>query len=218
MGDIDTDGLVQKLMAGIKKAGRSNGGGDDLDLEVAGGGRAGQMVPLERLRREIEKRQGLEAALGELGGQVEQLQKGFDTRVAALQEQAGKDATALQLRHQEDLALVDLGLTDPLGRKTVRAAFDDLPKKDRPDSVTGWWKGTVEAHKAHLADPKKAEAPTVPRALTPYLPEAPKGGGQQRQTLQQVPGPGESRADGLPQADSLDGWFAGLAAQERSAG
>jgi len=180
-------------------------------------------VPVDRLRREIDARKALETSLAEMRSQVEQLQQGYTQAAGVLREQAAGQVKELGLRHQEDLAMVDLGLTDGLGRQTLRAAWDGAPKDVRGKSPAEWWQGQVAAHRAHQADPEKAAAPVVPKPLQPYLPAPEQQPAQQRAVWQQpavqqraappgAPGPAKvgGGLDTVPIDQGMESFFQGL--------
>lgn len=178
---------------------------------------------LERLGREREKRQRAESALSELSAQVEQLQAGYRSSLDALKTEAAESVKMIGLRHTEDLQMVDLGVTDDLGRQTIRTAWDRLPKDTRGKSPAEWWSGQVEAQRAHLADPKAATAPEVPKALAAYLPAAPAtgdngAGGQPRGAGGPPGGPAKGAGfslDDIPTDQGFDAFLSGLRQKSR---
>jgi hypothetical protein len=78
----------------------------------------------------------------------------------------------MHARHGEDLGLVERGFRDDLSRDTLRRAWEAQPKEARGESPGKWWENVEAAHKAYVADPKKAAAPVVPQVLAPFLPQA----------------------------------------------
>lgn len=177
-------------------------------------GRRPRSVPYDRLQREIDKRRQLEADLADLGARFEQLQTGYQGRIGELQASTAEQLKAIGTRHAEDIALIDAGLTDAMGRQVVRQAWESMPKEGRSKSPAAWWQSTLEAHAAHLADPEQAAAPNVPRPLTPYLPApepAPEPQANRRGSmLPREPRPREAASlDSLP-TDDVAGFLAGL--------
>ena len=178
---------VKSLLAQIQKAlGRAKSEDD-------GGGDNKGAVPYERFFKVNQRALAAEQALEALGGKVEDMEKAHASKLDELKQTAASEVAQLGQRHQEDLGLVDLGF-DADGRAALRAAYQRLPEAQRPKTVVDYWKGQMEAHQAHAKDPDKAEAPSIPRTLTPYLPNS----GQQqrspgsaeggRSTGRQVPG------------------------------
>lgn len=181
--DIDIDALSDGILAKLKKSLGRRGGDDDFDdLDSSGSGR----VPMHRFRQVVAERNEARAALEEMSNQVAQLKQGYEQKLQAFQAETADEVKAIGQRHAEDLQLVDLGLRDPLGRKALRDAWSAQPKESRGKSPIEWWQGTLEARKAHAADPEKAAAPTIPTVLSGYLPQLEdaaggKGGGGQSQ-------------------------------------
>ena len=168
--EIDVDKLGTTLADKIARAlGRNPATGDEDDGDDYGRGRS---VPRERLNREIDRRKRLEADLAELQTSLQTLQDGYTSQIEAFKAATAEQVKGLGQRHAEDIALIDAGLTDAMGRQVVRQAWEAAPKDARGRSPAEWWGQTLEAHRAHLADPETAAAPTVPRPLTPYLPAA----------------------------------------------
>jgi len=192
----DYDGIADRILAKLRGASKSSEDLDD-DPDLDSGKRG--YVRVDRLRREIDRRKALEQQLAEVVPQVEGLKGGL----AKLREDTAADLGRVTARHAEDIELIDLGMTDAIGRSALRAAWGGMPKADRGKSASEWWGGQIEATKAHYADPEKAEAPTLPRALQPYLPPKPEesgGGGQgdggRRQQGAPPAGPGKPKQDG----------------------
>ena len=79
----------------------------------------------------------------------------YETRLAALTS----EHSATLSRLTEDLAMADVGLTDPLGRDTVRLVYGRLPEKDRP-ALGDYVRGLT------------AEGAEVPKPLQPYFTRA----------------------------------------------
>ena len=207
---IDTDSLVAKLLAGIRKAGSSDDfDEDDLDEGVSRG-----RVPVSRLRRSIAKNKELQARVTEMEGQLTEITTGYAGRIEALKTSTTEELGRITSGHHVDLQLVDQGVTDPLGRRTVKEAYGQLAKGDRPKSPAEWFTGLRTAHAAHLEDPEANEAPTVPRPLQPYLAaqeqvEAPTQT-QQRRPPPAGPAKGKTGLEGLDASQGIDGLMAQL--------
>ncbi len=152
MPDLDATTLLQQILDRIK--GHEPDANHDRDRE---------QIPRWRLNEEAAKRKTAEDALVALDA-------AHKAEIKRLREDASGQVARLATQHQEDLALVDRGISDPLGRSAVRMAWDQQPAEARGKSPIEWWDQQIGAHKAHLADPEKAAAPAVPRALAPYLP------------------------------------------------
>ena len=216
MGDdqqqqVDVDGLAARVLAAI---GKHRPAGDEDEDEYD---RRPRAVPYDRLRREIDRRRQLEKALADLGKDVEALQQARAAELKKFREDTAAEVKRIGQQHAEDLALVDAGLTDAMGRQVARAAWEAAPKDQRGKSVAEYWSGLVAAHKAHLADPDKAQAPEVPRPLTPYLPQAEEGGegaGKGRAGASGPPAGPQPRQvkgiDAIPNGQGMDAFIAGL--------
>jgi len=212
---IDVDGLAGKIAAAMGRFGGGSSGDDDDH------GHRPRSVPYGRLQREIDKRKALEGALQDLGGQVESLKATYEGKLGKVREDTAVELKRIQGGHAEDLALVDAGVTDPLGRRAVRSAWSELPKDGRGKSAAEWWKGIKGAHEAHTADPEKAEAPTVPRTLQTYLPTGEAGGGKgggggKPRGAAPPAGPGKRADKGIesvPIDQGMEAFFSGLRAQ-----
>jgi len=211
MADDDTAGILAEIRNALSKL--TTQGQDDGD-DYAGEGR----VPHARLRRVLDERNALRQQLADMAGKVEQLEKGYQSQVEALKTETAEQVKSMGLRHQEDLALVEMGLKDPLGRAALRQAWEHQPKDSRGKSVKDWWQSTLEARAAHHADPEKGEAPSIPGTLTGYLPKledpAPAAGdGRQQQRTPPPSGPGKRVVKGLdsvPTDQGMDAFFQGL--------
>lgn len=153
-----------------------------------------------RIRQLTRQNRELRTSLEALGPQAETI---VATRVREVQEAAAKEVERITRTHAEDMTLHEAGLTDPLGRRTLRQAWEGVAKAERGDSPVAWWAQQVEAHKAHVADPAKP-APAVPRPLTVYLPQVEA---QQRRGTAGVggvdrgAGPAQKGLDGVLSAD-----------------
>lgn len=192
------ESLANKILAGLGKLGLGgNGRAPDLDDDDLDGRGPPSKVPYHRFREERQARQRLEAALQEVQGQVEQLEAGYKAQLTELQEQAADQVKRIGQRHQEDITLIDAGLTDAVGRKTLRSVWEDLPKDARGKSAAEWWTGVLAQHKAHGEDSKANAAPDVPRPLSPYLPQA--GGESKRDTATGTGWPGSGGPPGGPE-------------------
>lgn len=127
-------------------------------------------------RREmIADMRGLREELGGLKQQQTQAQSGYESKLAeALAAKDTEFATRLEgfdNTRREDLALSDAGIKDDLGRTAVRQAYQALPEDKRGDGTAAdWWATTLDAQKAHLADPENVSAPSIPRTLLGYIP------------------------------------------------
>jgi hypothetical protein len=162
---VDVDGLATRLLELLGKR--------QPVVEPDDDGRGPpRSVPYHRFRQELEARKAQDAQMAEMMEQIQQLQTGYQSRVTQMQEDAATQVKALGLRHAEDIALMDGGLTDKLGRQTLRNVWETLPQSSRGKSASEWWSGQLDAHRAHMADPEAVAAPDVMglRPLTPYLP------------------------------------------------
>lgn len=179
---------VKSLLTQIQQA-LSRAKTDDAD-DGGGGGKGS--VPYERFFKVNQRAQAAEQALNALQAQVGDLEKGYQAALDEFKKAAAAEVAQLGQRHQEDLALVDLGV-DADGRSALRAAYQRLPEDKRPKSVVDYWKGQMEAYQAHAKDPEKVEAPAIPRTLTPYLPKP-----EQQQRSQGGGGrPGQGHVPGI---------------------
>jgi len=207
--DTTADSLANAILSKLRGA-RSRSDDDDLDLEGEVGGRRGY-VRIERLRREIDKRRAAEDLLEELGGKVEQLGSAYETQLGDLKAQTAQEVTRITTQHQEDLRLVDLGVTDPLGRSIVREAWGALPKTGRPASAGDWYEQLRQAHAAHAEDPKTHEAPSVPRPLQPYLTAPEASAAESRLPPTPTgPRPGQTGLEGLDPSQGIDALMTAL--------
>lgn len=185
---VDVETLAQKVAKLLGKARRDGDASDDVsDLDLEGGGR----VPMHRVSALSAKNRALLTQIEELQGQVEQLsgaytarlsevEQGFQAKLSEMQKQAAEQVKIIGVTHQEDLALVDAGLRDPLGRKALRDAWESAPKDARGESPLEWWQQSLSALEAHRADPEQAAAPQIPGTLSGYLPPPPDTKGSPR--------------------------------------
>jgi len=154
----DADGILKKVEAII---GRVKTPDDDPP--------AGRSVPYERFFAANQRAKAAEEALTTLRADVEALQGASKTQLAAAKAEVAAEVAKLGTQHQQDLALVDLGL-DADGRAEVRRVWSGLPEASRPKSPVDYWQAALGAHKAHAEDPEKP-APQLPRTLAGYLPQ-----------------------------------------------
>ena len=157
------EAIAKAVADALARLERSRGPDDDEQTN-------GQAVPYHKFARANDRAKAAEEALAALGSQVQEYQTSIEARQTAQQEALAQKVGSLQARHVDDLALVDLGFTDPQGRDALRAFWGGLEEGARGDTPAAYWAAQVEAHKAHAADPEKVEAPTVPRTLAGYLP------------------------------------------------
>jgi hypothetical protein len=151
---------LQAEIAALKsKLGRSRD--DDEPAE-------GKNVPYHRFQAKTEQLRQAQEALSALEARVAQTQKDYEVKVKQAQEDAGKSVTALQLRQEEDLALVEFGVRDQIGRENVRRHLASLPEAERPKSPAEWVKTRKAAVEAHLADPEKVKPPAELPWFTGY--------------------------------------------------
>ena len=215
MGDIDTDGLSRSILAGLTKHLRGSNDDDYDDPDDYGSGK----IPRHRLQREIDKRRAAEAALQELAGKVDQLEQGYRSQVDQMQATTAEQVSTIGKRHAEDLALVDAGITDVLGRSAVRTAWEKLPTAARGKSAADWWRGSVQALEAHRADPEShPAAPEIPRTLAGYVPQVSAAAPETNGTPKGPPsalGPAQIPGlDSVPTDQGMDAYLAGLRSLE----
>lgn len=179
MADIDPESLAETILRKLRA--RKPADEDDEDIDTGSRGRGNAE---SRIRRLVEERNAARKELQEMGAEVEalraagkqaalDLKAAHDKALADLREQASKEVQSLAARSQEDLAMVDAGLRDPVGREALRLAWNAAPKAERGDSPMQWWQTVVAQRDAHLADTTKP-APALPKALQGYLPDPPK--------------------------------------------
>jgi hypothetical protein len=178
-------------------------------------------VPYHRFRQELDARKAMDAHLAEMTEQLEALQQGYQSQLEAMREQMATEVKSLQQAHNEDIQLIEAGFDDQLGRQTLRSVWNGMPKGERGDSISGWWAGQLEAHKAHVADPEAVAAPAVMRLrpLTPYLPtiEPPKAEeppAPQQDVWGRPPAPPAARQtqslESVPVDQGMDAFYSGL--------
>ena len=162
------DSLAESIAARLQRTlGRTSGAdmdGDDYDEPRRG------RVPYDRFAAKSREVRDLRAELEAMQGKMTELQQGYQASLDALKAEAAEQVKEIGQRHGQDLELVDLGLRDPLGRKALRDAWEAQPKDARGKSPVEWWRSSLDAHKAHHADPEQATAPEIPRVLSGYLP------------------------------------------------
>lgn len=167
MSSDDPNTLAERVSRAVSSAlSRHSEGGDDY--EDNGRGR----VPYDRFRTAIDQRNQAREELAELGRQLESLQSAYTTQLDGLKQQTASELASLASRHSEDLALVDAGIRDDLGRVAVRQAWEAQPEEARGKSPAKWWTSTLEAHAAHAANPEEAPKVEIPKILLGYLPES----------------------------------------------
>jgi len=176
----DTDALIERFTRAITSAtSRRPAADDDDDMDQRGG-----RVPYDRFAAKARDLKAAREELAELARQFQEAREAMKAQTEALKAQAAEQVQQIARQHQEDLALVEHGIKDPLGRTAVRQAWESRPASERGKSAADWWASTLAARQAHEADPEKAPAPEIPRVLQGYLPAAaapspaPKGAGQ----------------------------------------
>ena len=211
MAEVDVDSLVSKIMSGLKRRRVPDDDGDGFDDDGARGAGHGANA---RIRQLVREKKALVEEITAFEGQISELAAAYAGNLDDFRSQTAEQIKSIGLGHAEDLALVDHGITDQLGRQTVRAAWDRAPKDSRGKSPTAWWDSQVAAHKAHVADPDTVEAPTIARALTPYLPtvEPPKPPADEgrRQFTPPQTLPSKPNGAGSPEFPPLDAGMDGL--------
>jgi len=214
----DPESIAKRVVQMLRGARQAPDGGED-GLEDIGGDRRGY-VSVDRLRREIDKRKALERKLADIEDSVTELGTSYDARLEALKKGTADEVTRIGQVHAEDLRLVDMGVTDPLGRKTVRDAWAMQPKTGRAASPADWFQGLQQAHQAHVDDPKAhPEAPAIPRPLAPYIAPAAKQAApapapQRRSAPPPGPRPAASGFEGLDGSQGIDVLFGQIHAME----
>lgn len=202
-----TEGLLKQIADAL----RGRKPDDDQDDDQDNG--RDRPVPYSRFQDQVRRRKDAESKLAVLAERVADLEKASQKELKKAREDLAAQVAALGQRHQDDLALVDAGLTDGLGRDVLRQHVASLPEASRPKSAPEYWRGILTEHAAHLADPEKVKAPTVPRALTPYLPAParepePPAGQRPRQEPPRiqvgiVAGGGQTQAEAIGKAGSF---------------
>ena len=211
MSDIDMDDRASKLMAKLRGV-RPTEDDDDID-----DGRRGK-VPYERLVSSRAEVRALKAQLAEMGEGLAAVKTGYQAKLAELQTATADQVRGIASGHAEDLQLVDLGLSDPLGRSALRQAWEAAPRDVRGKNAVDWWSSTLTARAAHFSDPETVAAPVVPTVLSGYLPappappEAPAS--ESRSTIAGPPtAPARREARGLdsvPMDQGFDAFLSGL--------
>lgn len=169
MTEENPDTLAERVSRAVSSALSRHSDTDDGDDYGSSRGR----VPYDRFRSAIEQRNQAREELAELSRQVETLQEAYENQLDGLRTTTASEVAALASRHQEDLLLVDAGIRDDLGRGAVRQAWEAQPEEARGKSAAEWWKKTLEAHAAHVANPDEAPKVDIPRILLGYMPQAP---------------------------------------------
>jgi hypothetical protein len=174
----ETDALIDRFTRALASAtSRRPAADDDDDMDPRSG-----RVPYDRFASKSRDLKAAREELAELGRQFEAARAAMAQQTEALKAQAAEQVQQIARQHQEDLALVEHGIKDPLGRTAVRQAWESRPATERGKSAADWWASTLAARAAHEADPTTA-APEIPRVLQGYLPAAapapaPKANGQ----------------------------------------
>lgn len=112
--------------------------------------------------------------LNALSAQLNEQKTRHEAALAGAMEEGVKKGKAemegFQRTSQEDLALSDAGIRDPVGRVAFRTAYGALPEADRGKTSLPEWVSQLKGQAvAHQADPKKNAAPQVAPALMPYI-------------------------------------------------
>jgi hypothetical protein len=210
MADLDIAALAAELKKALKMDKRAPVDDDEDGDPPPRGGRLEPWMQ-QRLDRESKKRKeaedratAAERRIEELSAKVGDLEKGYEMETKKLRETAADSVSQVMARHQEDLALVEHGISDPLGRKALRDAWEALPKDTRPKSAVDYLIGIKTAQAAHVEDPKKNAPPEIPRTVAAYLaPPADtgnKGGGGSGKPPPKVLAKPEGGADPLAAA------------------
>jgi len=126
---------------------------------------APETVPLEKYNRAQEELRKARERVRELepaAARVAELEPltvrvaEYETKIATLTT----EHTSAVARLTEDLAMAEVGLTDPLGRDTARVVYQRLPEKDRP--AIGDYLRSLNADGAD-----------IPKPLQPYFTRQP---------------------------------------------
>jgi hypothetical protein len=165
------DGILQQLANAIR------GLPNHDEVPPTSGGR----VPYERFHAVVAENKALREQMAGFQPQIEKMQQGHAAALEALKQETAESLKTISQRNAEEIGMVESGLTDLLGRQTLRAAWEMAPKDARGKSPVEFWNTMREAHAAHQADPENVQAPEIPKALSAYLPqrEAPKQGARQ---------------------------------------
>lgn len=201
MADIDPTTLADSIAKKLGEAfGRAPQARDDEDDDFGSG-----RVPRDRFARVLEERNNARKQLEELKRQFEEYQGATKSHLERIQIGAAEEVKRIGMGHQEDLALVELGIKDPLGRRAIREAWENEDKDRRGKSPSEWWRTTMAAREAHLADPEKAPAPNIPRTLMGYLPEPPAPPKEAPKSAPQRKGPPEDGGRRTQEKGPLEG-------------
>jgi hypothetical protein len=183
MSEENPDTIAERVSRAVSSALSRHSDADDVDDYGSSRGR----VPYDRFKSAIDQRNQAREELAELGRQLHTLQTAYKTQLDGLKTHAATEVAALASRHQEDLSLVDAGIRDDLGRVAVRQAWEAQPEDARGKSPAMWWKQTLEAHAAHVANPEEAPKVDIPRILLGYMPDAPAAAPAPAPTSRQPP-------------------------------
>lgn len=205
MPEIDYDEIARRFRSALSS--RSEEDGYDYD-EDEGRGRRGGRIPYDRFAAVRRERDEARQKLEELAGLVESLKNNQEAALSEVREAAARDVQALQARHVEDLALVDQGFSDPLGRAALRQAWEAAPSSTRGKSPAAYWADLMARREAH-ASGEAEDAPAIPATLRGYLPaEEPAPAAPSRRP---PPAPAPRAAGGeLPAADNMADWLQAL--------
>lgn len=131
----------------------------DVDPAAGGGNGVDDRVPSSRLREETRAKREALARVGELEGQIAELEKRGATvetltkRIGELEGERDSERRARAF----DRAVFGRGITDPEAVDLAQVQYDRLPEKDRP-APDVWLESLTK------------EADKVPRWLAGYLP------------------------------------------------
>lgn len=79
----------------------------------------------------------------------------IDKATKKARDEAEASVTNLRAQHADEIALAELGITDPMGRRLIREHVLTLPEDQRKEGAGGWYKARRAAAEAHEADPKQ---------------------------------------------------------------
>lgn len=161
----DTDAMMERLARALASATGRRRDDDDDDDEPRSG-----RVPYDRFAAKAREAKQAREEVAEIQRQFEAATAAMKAQVEALKAQAAEQVQQIARQHQEDLALTEHGIKDPLGRTALRQAWESRPAAERGKSAAEWWAQTMAARAAHEADPEKTPAPEIPRVLQGYLP------------------------------------------------
>ncbi len=117
-----------------------------------------ELAKYNRAKEDLRKANERVKELEPLAARVAELEP-LATKATTLEAQLAELTTARQAdaaRWSEELALADVGLTDPVGRDVARVVYGRLPEKDRP---------AIADYVRSLS----AEGADVPKPLQPYF-------------------------------------------------